>query len=432
MRDNQETGGAGMKPVALLVAAHPIWNVPPFVNAAQELARQGYSVLVLGYQADDLPRYERLGSGAWILRLRLVSRRIRSPGVRKLLALLEFLYLARATTMRLRPNLLVTFNDPACILQRIVRTPENRRCVNWLLEYPEFERLSFLQRQLFRWSASCWKNADTLVAPTRERLALHLALRPECAHQRSFVVQNAPRNEPEPPEPFSPETEMALRFLADSPPGNLRLVYSGAIGNRYAVDRLIRAAGSFRRDVRLLLLGAKHRLAEREVDVALKEIGFPENIRWIDEVPYPELSLVLSRCDAGFATYLGDTLNTRFSAPDKVYEYLKSGLIIVSDEECCIYPEASTVGCGMFFPRPVTDHGIQSALRQLLDDREKREKMKAASRGLFESRLCMEKQMTPLIEELQRAPLGADKVSFEEEMRRHSATTRPSFSVGRR
>ncbi len=388
------------QPVALIVAAHPIWNVPPFVNAAKELAAKGYRVIVLGYHANDLPQRERLRHNAWILRIPLPTRRVGWAPLRKFLAAFEFLARARSVVNRLRPDVLITFNDPACILQKFIADRPNLSRVNWLLEYPELERLGLLERTLYRISANSWKNAEVVVVPTKERLALHLALRPECADRKTLVIQNAPLNEPAPQTALSDGTRAALEWCHSGNPDSITIVYSGAIGNRYGADSLIRAAGSFPHGIRVLLLGKKHPLSEEEVNTALKECAFPENITWVDEIPYRELPQVLKSCDVGFATYRGDTLNTRFSAPGKLYEYLKCGLTILSDEHCCIYSEATAAGCGIFFPKPVTDDGIRTALAQLLDQRPQLPYMKASARRLFENRLSMEQQIKPLLRHL--------------------------------
>lgn len=422
----------GRKPIALLVAAHPIWNVPPFVNAALELTRHGYSVIVLGYQARKLPRFERAGPGAMILRIPLASRKIRWTAPRKVLAVFEFLIRARAATMKIRPDVLITFNDPASILHKCTGAADSMKRVSWLLEYPELERLDFGSRLLMRLSASCWEAAQTIVVPTRERLALHLALRPACSRRKTLVIQNAPRDEPSPQRGSSERTEEALRWLQDGDSDCVRIVYSGAIGNRYAVDNLIRTAGSFPDKIRLLLLGQKHPLAESEVAAALRAIPFPENIHWIDEIPYRELSTVLQSCDAGFATYHGDTLNTRFAAPGKLYEYLKNGLVILSDEDCCVYGDTKAARCGFFFPKPVTDEGVRGALATLLNSRHNLKEMKLSALRLFQSRLNMERQIAPLIPELTGRPAAAKRGPLPKSLPRRKRVPALSFPAERR
>jgi hypothetical protein len=393
---------AAKRPLVILVAAHSIWNVPPLFNVAHELAWKGYRVVVVGYKTDGLPNEEELAPYVKILRLSVHARRLGWSIVRKPLAVAEFIWLARSTIRQLQPSVLITFNDPACLLQVCTGPATRCRRINWLLEFPELERVGLMERFLLRLSSACWERADFLIVPTRERLALHLALRPGCNSQQTQVVQNAPRRQRSTGRlPLSLRTQSALRHLNTLPPGTLRIIYSGAIGNRYGADSLIRAVGTFPTGVHLLMLGAKHPLATQEVEGALRGLPFPDNIHWVDEIPYAELHHVLGACDVGFATYRGDTLNTRFSAPGKLYEYIKSGLVILSDSDCCIRTEAEAVNCGVFFPHPVSEQGIRMALTRLLRSQDKLDQMKSFSRALFENRLCLEKQIAPLVEKLE-------------------------------
>lgn len=393
-------------PTVLVVAAHPIWNVPPFFNVSRELARAGARVLVVGYQSNGLPAREKPAPGVRILRLQLRSRKIRWLGLRRFFAVFEFLYRARQIHLRFKPDILLTFNEPASIMHRITPRPKrtgSRVC--WLLEYPELEQQTLSLRGLFALSASCWRHADSIVSPTRERLALHLGLRPECAEHKHFVIHNAALHTPpeSPPETISPRAREAIAHLEGGSSRQVRIIYSGAIGNRYAIDSLVRAVGSFPRGVRLLLLGKKHELAEKEVAEAINECAFPDNIRWIDEVPYRELPTILRTADIGFGTYRGDTLNTIFSAPGKLYEYLKASLVVLSDEECCISAELRQAGCGVLFRRPITDEVIRQAIAPVLERPEVLLEMKDSAARLFNERLCMEWQISPLIEDLRRS-----------------------------
>ena len=141
------------KPLALVVCAHPFWNVPPLFNVAHELARAGYRVIEIGYQGADRPPHERLSLSVQIFRLTLRSRSLRIGPLRKLLATIEFLAKSRRLITRLRPSLLITFNEPASILMGTglrgipVKTA-------WVLEYPEFELASLPTRLMLKLSAA--------------------------------------------------------------------------------------------------------------------------------------------------------------------------------------------------------------------------------------------------------------------------------------
>ena len=177
--------------------------------------------------------------------------------------------------------------------------------------------------------------------------------------------------------------------------GRLRIVYSGAVGNRYAIDRLIQAVHA-NPQACLLILGKKHALSEQEVEAALARCPLGVRFLWVDEIPYAEMQEILPHADVGFAHYLGDTLNTRFSAPGKLYEYLRAGLTLLSDDECCLRAEARSADCGAFFPTPGTVNGISLSIAELCRRSAELPEMKQRSRVLFDAHFSLEQQMQPL------------------------------------
>ena len=178
------------RPLVVLIAAHPIWNVPPFFNAARLLARNGYQVIVIGYQQGDLPQRERICDHAVVLRLAIRSRNIPVGPIRKLCSLVELLSRCRRIISRLQPVLVTVFNDPASLLLRHLKK-HDIPSICWLLEYPEVDHAGRLEGALLKFCQRSWQRADTLVVPNYQRLALHLGQRPECQQRPCFVVHNA-------------------------------------------------------------------------------------------------------------------------------------------------------------------------------------------------------------------------------------------------
>lgn len=380
----------------LLVCASRVWNSPRLYNVPWVLGAEGYQALVIGYQADDLPLHERIGRKAAIVRLRLRSRAISIPALRKIAATLEFLWAARKIVKRCKPDILITFNEPATLLHTWCSFVSLR--IAWALEYPEFERHSIPERLLMRWSTRHWSDADWFVAPTLQRLALSMGLQPRLLEKRAFVVHNAPARGNSRPQRISNTVSTAVQFLEEQGgQGQLRIIYAGAIGNRYAIDRLVMAVGGEPR-FSLLLVGKKHNLSRSEVGEALSVCDLDGRFLWLDSVPYTAMKSCLRTADIGFCTYLGDSLNTRFSAPGKLYEYLEAGLVLLTDSESCLRAELQAAGCGVFFAPPATADSIRHSLRDLSARADQLEIMKERSRRLFLEQMHMEQQMAPLLE----------------------------------
>ena len=71
------------RPRALLVCVHRISNVPPLYNVARVLGAAGFETFVVGYQAEDRRKVERVGRNARIIRLNLKSRMLSFSPLRK-------------------------------------------------------------------------------------------------------------------------------------------------------------------------------------------------------------------------------------------------------------------------------------------------------------------------------------------------------------
>jgi len=309
--------------------------------------------------------------------------------------MIEYLRAVKTIAARFCPDLLITFNEPASYaLASCSKIPCR---IAWMLEYPEFELAGFLERMMMERSASHWKDADWIVAPTTQRMALHVGYAPWLLNKRSFVIHNTPSVQTFSSLTMSPLSVEACAWLDRSAKlGRLRVVYGGAVGNRYALDHLIQAVHADSQTC-LLMLGKKHDLSQREIGRTLARNPLGDRFLWVDAIPYGEMQKVLTHADVGYAHYLADTLNTRFSAPGKLYEYLRAGLILLSDDECCLRAEARSADCGAFFPRPATVEGISRALAELRLRSAALPEMKLRSRALFDAHFSLEQQMQPLL-----------------------------------
>jgi hypothetical protein len=302
---------------------------------------------------------------------------------------------SRSVIKRLSPEVLIAFNDPATILMGV--KAKNCQKIAWLLEYPEDERMNLAGRLMFGFSSSFWSNADIFIAPTPQRLALHFSRRPALLSRHALVIQNSPPRHQAPPNSISPRTDEAVRWLEDCRSRNLlTLIHSGAIGDRYGIGAAIEAVTSVS-DCALLILGPWNSVAQADVDRAMAKVGSCDRVKWIHEVPYAELREVQARCHAGFVHYTGDTLNTRFSAPGKIYDYLRAGLVIVTDSQACLATELQSSDCAFFFERPAAFEGIREALLKLVARRADIDAMKSRAALLFDQRLCLEQEMQPLL-----------------------------------
>ncbi len=379
----------------LLISTGPIWNVPPLFSVSTLLVRAGYDCELLGYRAQELPASETLASGVRVRRLELASRSIPFAPLRQPLALGEFLFRAWRHVRREKPDAVILFNDPLGLLLPLIGWVRTR--IVWLLEYPEFERAAWPVACVNRMSAALWHRGTLVVAPTSHRLAIHCTHNPKIQGRPLAVVENAPIDAPLAVDGDSPRVRAAIEFI-DRMHGEGRrvVVYSGGISLRHGIGPLLDAV-AMSKSWALLLVGPYG-----DVEIASRLAAAADGARmlWVDAVPYAHLHGVLSRCDAGYAYYVKDTLNQRFCAPGKLYDYLMNGLPIITDVDSNLYATVKPAGAGVFF-EAWTPAAIAACLNDAIwqDDATLRT-AKEQARRLFESVLRLEHRIAPVLNHL--------------------------------
>lgn len=121
-------------------------------------------------------------------------------------------------------------------------------------------------------------------------------------------------------------------FSTDEP----TVVYAGVVTKSRKIQELASAVASLAPKFKLLIVG------KGDAVDSIKEIADanPEmKIHFTGPVPYKSLGAILSKCDIGFVYYPNNTLNNRFCASNKVYEYASVGLPMISNENPTIKAE---------------------------------------------------------------------------------------------
>lgn len=376
--------------------ANPVFNVPPVINSGIYFANQGISNIIIGYKTKESRKIESLAIGSKIFRVKLISRNIPNAQLRKICAVIEFIWVGTKIINRKRPASIALFNEVSFLISRFIRKTNQ---VHWVLEFPENESGTLLEGLIKKMAYKSWIYADAIIFPSNYRKAMGLVLNQSILHKKFFIIHNSPlSNSPNAgiSKNFGINTKLALDFISScQSKGKAVVVYAGAVGNRYGWDSLIKSIGTIPNRFGLLILGVKHELGYNEFNEAVKNCPFPENIAWIDAIPYIDMQYVIKQADIGFVHYRGDTLNTYFSAPGKLYEYLKAGLAILTDKNACIHEDLEASNSAFTFDTPLNDKNLSILLEGLSinDIMEKKQR----SRALFLAKYTFEKQMEPLI-----------------------------------
>lgn len=137
------------------------------------------------------------------------------------------------------------------------------------------------------------------------------------------------------------------------------VVYAGAVMKSRRIQELAKAVSELAPKFKLLIVG------KGDAMESIKEIANanPEmNVHFTGAVPYKSLGAILSKCDMGFVYYPTNTLNNRFCASNKVYEYASVGLPMISNENPTIKSELENNNLG------IANSDIKQGLMEISND----------------------------------------------------------------
>jgi glycosyltransferase involved in cell wall biosynthesis len=146
----------------------------------------------------------------------------------------------------------------------------------------------------------------------------------------------------------------------------LPVIYLGALGDDRYTEELIEAGRMMHGLINLDLVG----FGEPEVMKILHQrYGSrpAENVRILPPVPYDHIPSLLERYLIGIAFYKNTNLNNYFCAPNKVYDYIMSGMAVIAND----YPglrsvlEDNRLGVCV---RDITPSSIESAVSRIVSE----------------------------------------------------------------
>lgn len=122
------------------------------------------------------------------------------------------------------------------------------------------------------------------------------------------------------------------------------IVYAGVVTKKRKITELAKAVIQLAPNYKLLIVGNGDALQE------IKELSYNNrnvNMCFTGTIPYDSLGAILSKCDLGFVYYPTDTLNNKYCASNKVFEYASVSLPMISNENITIKEELETNHIGV-------------------------------------------------------------------------------------
>ncbi len=114
------------------------------------------------------------------------------------------------------------------------------------------------------------------------------------------------------------------------PAGNTRVIYLGGYGDEQFTLEIIEAFAAMDASVKLDIVGSGRPEFVARAKERLKELAVG-HIRLLPAVPYPEIPELLESYHIGVSLYRNTNLNNYYCAPNKLYDYLMSGLPVITN-----------------------------------------------------------------------------------------------------
>nr|WP_197064393.1 glycosyltransferase [Methylobacterium sp. ZNC0032] len=125
----------------------------------------------------------------------------------------------------------------------------------------------------------------------------------------------------------------------------ITVLYHGAVVPRRGLETLIESVSRWREDFRLVIRGP----AQGGFDQHLRNLAGPFGERIALEPPVPPDQLISTAAQADIGIFLlsNSTTHARFAMPNKIFEYMQAGLMLISSDLPEIRRMIEAAGCGM-------------------------------------------------------------------------------------
>lgn len=160
------------------------------------------------------------------------------------------------------------------------------------------------------------------------------------------------------PRPTVISNTPAWQATAFRPTGRpVTVLYHGAVVPRRGLETLIASVALWPADFRLVIRGP----AQGGFDQTLQTLAAPFGERVSLEPPVPPDQLIAAAAQADIGIFLlsNSTTHARFAMPNKIFEYMQAGLMVISSDLPEIRSVIEAAGCGALLggddPRAIAD-----------------------------------------------------------------------------
>lgn len=142
----------------------------------------------------------------------------------------------------------------------------------------------------------------------------------------------------------------------------ITVLYHGAVVPRRGLETLIESVSLWPAKFRLVIRGPAQGGFDQHLRVLAKPFG--ERVALEPPVPPEQLIPAAAQADIGIFLLSNSTTHARFAMPNKIFEYMQAGLMVISSDLPEIRRVIETAGCGMLLS-DLSPQGIADCLAGL-------------------------------------------------------------------
>jgi glycosyltransferase involved in cell wall biosynthesis len=176
------------------------------------------------------------------------------------------------------------------------------------------------------------------------------------------------------------------------------VLYQGYLQPNRGLDKLIRAAAFLDPNTVVVLMGKNRKTTQAQLEALIASEGVEDRVKIIPPVPYKELLEWTSSADVGVNVASPSySLNVQYFLPNKLFEYIMSGLPVLTSPLRAMVEVVKRYDVGQVFPS-LEPADIGAAVNSILADPAGLARMRQNALTAARDELHWEKEQTKLIE----------------------------------
>jgi glycosyltransferase involved in cell wall biosynthesis len=199
-----------------------------------------------------------------------------------------------------------------------------------------------------------------------------------------------------PPRKIPPKSEHLRETLRIDSAAFVVIYHGGFYPKERALDELIRAACLLPQNIHIVILGFDSKGTRTVLQNLVVDLNVAKRVHILDPIPPDQLVEFSTGADVGIIPQVLVSDNQRFANPNKLFEYMASGLAVIATDTPTITSIVGRFDIGEVFARPKAED-ISKAILKLYHAPGRLEACKKASRLAAEQVFYWEKEEEKLV-----------------------------------